>query len=290
MPAAKPERTAFVIAGGGSFGAVHVGMLQALVAHGVTADLVVGSSVGAMNGAYFAFHPDAEGVEQLANIWRGLTRREVFPVGFDTLTKLAFRGEFGIETAGLRRLIEKHLPGQDLARARLPIHVVATDFLSGEAVVLADGPVADAVIASCAIPGAFAPVKYRDHYLTDGAVASNTPIMVAADLGATRVIVLPTGFACALTSPPRGAIAHALHAVTLLIARQLISDMQIVGSRLKVVIVPPLCPLRGSAYDFSHAADLIERSAESTVKWLAGGGLGRSEVPGELQAHGHAGT
>jgi NTE family protein len=287
MSPAKPERTAFVIAGGGSFGAVHVGMLRALLAHGVTPDFVVGSSVGAMNGAYFAFNPDPAGVERLAEIWHLLTRREIFPVGLETLANLALHGEFGIETGGLRRLIERHLPGETLERAQLPIHIVATDFLSGEAFVMSDGPVAEAVIASCAIPAAFAPVNYRDHYLTDGAVASNTPIMVAADLGATRAIVLPTGFACALKTPPRGAIAHALHAITLLIARQLISDMRIVGSRLKVVIVPPLCPLGGSAYDFSRATSLIDQAARSTEDWLAGGGLDRSEVPGALEAHGH---
>ena len=281
------HKTAFVIAGGGSFGAVHAGMLRALVAHGVTPDMIIGSSVGAMNGAYFAFAPDADGVGKLEAIWRGLSRRDVFPVGVSTLSNLAFRGEFGIETSGLRRLIDTHLPGRTLEQARLPIHVVATDFLSGEAVVLADGPVADAVIASCAIPGAFAPVLHRTRYLTDGAVASNTPIKIAADLGATRAIVLPTGFACALKEPPRGAIAHALHAVTLLIARQLISDMQIIGQRLEISIVPSLCPLGGAAHDFSHAAELIERAAQSTLIWLETGGLERRDVPDQLRAHGH---
>ena len=290
MGTAENGKTAFVIAGGGSFGAVHVGMLRALYAFGVRPDLIVGSSVGAMNGAYLAFHPDSDGVEQLAEIWRGLRRRDVFPVGFETLTNLALHGEFGIETSGLRRLVAKHLPGAQLEQAKVPIHVVATDFLSGEAVVMCDGPADDAIIASCAIPAAFAPVHYRNRYLTDGAIASNTPIMVAADLGATRAIVLPTGFACALREPPRGSIAHALHAVTLLIARQLISDMQIVGPRLRILMAPPLCPLGGSAYDFSRAADMIERSAASTKAWLEGGGLERSEIPNELVAHGHAGS
>ena len=287
MPVAIPKKTAFVIAGGGSFGALHVGMLRALLDHGVTADLIVGSSVGAMNGAHFAFHPDAEGVEKLAAVWLSLRRRDVFPVGIETLTNLAFRGEFGIETVGLRRLIDTHLPNAELDNARLPMHVVATDFLSGEPVVMGEGPVADAVIASCAIPAAFAPVLRNGKYLTDGAVASNTPIKVAADLGATRAIVLPTGFACAMRVPPRGAIAQALHSVTLLIARQLISDLALVSSRLEVSIVPPLCPLACSAYDFSHSASLIERAEASTRAWLKGGGLDNREVPGEMRMHTH---
>ena len=73
------SKTAFVLAGGGSLGAVEVGMLECLVAAGVRADLVVGASVGAINGAYFAAHPDSEGVQRLRAIWAGLHRRDIFP-------------------------------------------------------------------------------------------------------------------------------------------------------------------------------------------------------------------
>ena len=82
--AGRPK-TAFVFAGGGSFGAIQVGMLQSLTAHGITADMVVGSSVGALNGAFYAGDPTPDGVERLAAIWRGLTRRDVFPVTWRTM-------------------------------------------------------------------------------------------------------------------------------------------------------------------------------------------------------------
>ena len=78
MSTASP-RTAFVLAGGGSLGAVEVGMLEALVEARVRADLVVGSSAGAVNGAFFAGRPDAEGVRALGAIWKGLRARDVFP-------------------------------------------------------------------------------------------------------------------------------------------------------------------------------------------------------------------
>jgi NTE family protein len=96
-PSSSPDaklKTAFVFAGGGSFGAVQVGMLRALVAHGVAADMVVGSSVGAMNGAYFAGTPSEDGVEQLAAIWRGLRRRDIFPVTPRALLGLIRQREF----------------------------------------------------------------------------------------------------------------------------------------------------------------------------------------------------
>jgi len=75
-----PAKTAFVFAGGGSYGAIQVGMMHALAAHGISADMVVGSSVGALNGAYYAGDPTLRGVLQLETIWRGLTRHDVFPV------------------------------------------------------------------------------------------------------------------------------------------------------------------------------------------------------------------
>src|ERR1700758_3789411 len=88
------RKTAFVFAGGGSFGAVQVGMLRSLAAHGVTADMVVGSSVGALNGAFYAGDPTLSGVERLAAIWRGLQRQDVFPVSWKTLLSFLWRRDF----------------------------------------------------------------------------------------------------------------------------------------------------------------------------------------------------
>jgi NTE family protein len=154
-PAGKPK-TAFVFAGGGSFGAVQVGMLRALVAHGVKADMVVGSSVGAMNGAYFAGAPTDEGVEQLAAIWRGLRRRDIFPITPRALFGFIRRRDFLLGSHGLYRLAHKHLPYRNLEDAKMPLHIVATDLLSGEPVVLSEGDAAQAIVASTAIPAAFA--------------------------------------------------------------------------------------------------------------------------------------
>ncbi len=98
--------------------------------------------------------------------------------------------------------------------------------LSGKAVVLSRGPVTQAILASTAIPAAFAPVEIDGRLLCDGAVASNTPVTAAISLGARRLIVLPTGFACAPERPPSGAIASALHAITLLTASQLVAELE----------------------------------------------------------------
>jgi predicted acylesterase/phospholipase RssA len=172
-------------------------MMHSLAANGISADMVVGSSVGALNGAYYAGDPTLRGVLQLETIWRGLQRRDVFPVTWRTLLGFLWRRDFLISHDGIEKLIDDHLPYRNLQDGQLPVHIVATDIISGDSVVLSEGPAAQAIIASTAIPGAFAPVRYKDFYLADGAISSNTPIKVAVAKGAQRLIILPTGYACA---------------------------------------------------------------------------------------------
>ena len=208
MPHNGKSLTAFVLAGGGSLGAVQVGMLAALTRQGVVPDLIVGASVGAINAAYYAAEPDQRGVERLKRIWLKLRRTDVFP--FSPLASIL--GFFGktdhlIAPAPLRSLIESELPYQRLEDARLPCHVVATDATEGTDVMLSSGSAVTALLASAAVPGVFPPVRLNGRFLLDGGVANNTPISTAIKLGATRLIVLPTGISCALRAPPRGALA-----------------------------------------------------------------------------------
>jgi NTE family protein len=280
-------KTAFVFAGGGSFGAIQVGMMHSLAAHGISADMVVGSSVGALNGAYYAGDPTLKGVLQLETIWRGLQRHDVFPVTWRTLLGFLWRRDFLISHDGIKKLIDDHLPYRDLQDAQLPVHIVATDIISGDSVVLSEGSAALAITASTAIPGAFAPVPYKDFYLADGAISSNTPIKVAVAKGAQRLIIMPTGYACSTHAPPTGAVATALHALTLLIARQLVSELEDLPPEIEYYVVPPLCPLVGSPYDFSRTSDHIERAIASTDAWLAQGGLQKSGIPEEMRPHSH---
>jgi NTE family protein len=212
-----PPKTAFVFAGGGSLGAVQVGMLRELMSRGVSADFVVGSSVGAMNASYFASAPNPAGIEKLEKIWRAVRRHDVFPVTLRSVLGLLGRPDNLIDPSNLRRFLERHIPFPNLEDAMIPVHVIATS-LGGSAVCLSSGPAIDAIMASAAIPGAFPLVRIGEDHLMDGAVASNTQILTAAKLGATRIIAFPAGFACSVHTPPSGAIARALHAITLLIA------------------------------------------------------------------------
>ena len=285
MAAGVQEKTAFVLAGGGSFGAIQVGMLRALVAHGVMPDLVVGASVGALNGIYFCSDPTPAGVARLEAVWCGLRRSDVFPLSPRHLFGVLMGSASLVDPSGLRGLIARHLASPQLQDTLIPVHVAATDLLTGASVLLSSGPAAEAILASCAIPGAFPPVRVADQYLIDGAVASNTPVMAALALGCTRLVVLPTGFACALSTAPTGALASAFDALNLLVARQLVRDLEQLVDRVEVATVPPLCPLAVSAYDFSRAHELIERAAQSTRRWLEDGGLQQQRIPGALRPH-----
>ena len=129
-------RTAYVFAGGGSLGAVEVGMLRALTEHGLLPDLVVGCSAGAINAAYYAGDPSAEGVARLDGLWRGLTRSQVMPMRLRDVLRIILRRDHVVDPTALRRLLQRHLPYQRLEQAPIPVHVVATDMVLGSEVLL----------------------------------------------------------------------------------------------------------------------------------------------------------
>src|SRR5688572_23229999 len=187
-------KTAFVLSGGASLGAIQVGMLRALYERGVAADLIVGTSVGAINGAYIASRPQSvETADELAGVWRDIGRGQVFPL--NPLT--GFLGFFGarrhlVPDGSLRRLLRDHTGFARLEDAAIPLHVIATEVLSGEELRLSNGPAIDAVMASAAIPGVFPPVRWGERDLMDGGVSNNAPISHAIELGAETVYVLPT--------------------------------------------------------------------------------------------------
>jgi NTE family protein len=282
--------TAFVLAGGGSLGAVEVGMLQALLEADVWPSFLVGASAGAINAAYFAADPSIDGASRLQGVWCSIRRSDVLPFKLRSVFGLLGRRDHLVDSDGLRALLERHLAYSHIEHASMPVHIVASDMMTGDEVLLSSGPVVDAVLASTAIPGVFPPVELGSRWLVDGGVANNTPISTAFALGASRVIVLPTGYACALNQMPRGAIARAMHATSLLVARQLVHDARRYGDgddALQLRIVPSLCPVYISPYDYSAAQDLIDQSRDSTRRWLDAGGLERGGIPSQIQDHQH---
>jgi NTE family protein len=281
--------TAFVLSGGGSLGAVQAGMLQALAARGVEPDLLIGTSAGALNAAYVAGHgTDSAALEDLAGIWAGLRRRDVFPLQPARLGAVAVgRAPSLCPNGALRRLIGEHIGFDQLEDAAIPVHVVATDVRSGEEVLLSAGDAVDAVLASAAIPAVFPSVRIDDRDLIDGGVADNAAISQAVALGADVVYVLPTGYACALDDPPASALSSALHALTLLIEQRLILEVAHLAGQTDIRVLPPLCPLSVSSTDFHHGALLVERARRATERWLDEDGPRLAHPERFLSLHGH---
>src|SRR5438105_5492934 len=256
------DRTAFVLSGGASLGAVQVGMLHALYERDIVPQLIVGTSVGAVNGAFIASRPQTvETAEKLAEIWRNVRRGQIFPLN-PLSGLLGFLGtrDHLVPASGLRRLLVEHSQHQRLEQMPIEFHVVAVDVVTGEELLLSRGPALDAVLASAAIPAVLPPVAWGHRTLMDGGVANNTPISHAVQLGAERIYVLPTGHACSLHEPPRGALAMALHAITLLTDRRLIEDIEHHRDNAHLIVLPPPCALNIQPIDFAHADELIDQA------------------------------
>ncbi len=277
---------AFVLSGGGSLGAVQVGMLQALHVHGIEPDLLVGASAGALNAAWVAQRPGE--LTRLAELWKGLRRPDVFPISLQ-----AVRGGLGlsdhlVNPSRLSRLVRRNLLGDRIEETAVPLHVVATDLLTGLEVVLSAGDLPTALMASAAVPGIFPPISRDGTWLIDGGVADNTPVTVAIRLGAKEIWVLPAGYACTLARPPGSALGVALHALTLLINGRLRNDVLQYEREADIRVLPPLCPLAVNPVDFSGASQLIERARTAADAYLASPPPPRDERHRALDVHAHA--
>lgn len=272
----RPKRVAFVLSGGGSLGALQVGMLQALFEEGIEPDLLVGTSAGAVNAAWVAGLPHSEGVKELEAIWCGLRRQDIFPISpWAGACGLIGRTNHVISNAGLRALIERHITYQRLEDAPVPVHVVATDLKSGHAVVLSSGPSVPALLASTAIPGVFPPVTIGRRELIDGGVADMTPIATAIEQGATHVYVLPIGYSW-FRQERASAIGMALQALAHVVEQRLRLEIAAHSPHADIRVLPTIDGPAISPADFSRTPELINRAYRATKRYLS-----RSVEPAE---------
>lgn len=195
--------TAFVLGGGGVLGANEVGMLRALLEAGVKPDLVVGTSVGALNGAFVAADPTVEATVGLAALWRQLSA-DVFAGSIAQRAVTAVRTRTHLHPRGpLRRLLEEHLPVENVEDLAVPFQCVAASIERAAEHWFDSGPLHRAVLASCAVPGLLAPVEVDGEHYLDGGLVNSIPVSRAVELGATTVFVLQVGRVETPLVPPR---------------------------------------------------------------------------------------
>jgi NTE family protein len=264
-----PGKTAFVLSGGSSLGAIQVGMIQALMEAGVRPDFLIGTSVGAINATWLAAQPDPEGAQKLAEIWCSLRRQDVFPFNpWAGALGLFGRTNHVISNSGLRSILEKNLPVERLEQTAVPVHVIATDLKNARAVMISSGPAIPALLASSAIPGVFPPVTIGRRALVDGGVANHTPIAAAIELGATRVIVLPVGYP-RVGNQPTNALGMALHALARFVEVRLEVEVQAYRHAAEILVLPTVDTAPISPADFSRTPELIRLAYRSSRRYLA---------------------
>lgn len=264
---------AFVLSGGGSLGAWQVGQLQALFEAGVAPDLLVGTSVGAMNAAAIAGEPTVEGARKLAAAWQRTRRADVLPAwGWRRVSALYRKALYS--NHGLRALIESCVSYGLIEEAAVPLRVVTTSLETGQERVLSSGPAVDAVLASTAIPGVYPPVLVGGERLVDGGIVDNIPVRPAVDEGADEVFVLAASSGC----PPPAPVEH-LHDVLLYSASLMLRPTTdalaaCYSASARVVVLPSSCPVAVGPFDFSQTEGLIASAREETAAFL-----GTEKVP-----------
>jgi NTE family protein len=196
--------TAFVLGGGGLLGAHEVGMLRALAEAGVRPDLVVGTSIGAINGVLVAADPDGAAA-RLDRMWQGEELRLAFSERlWGRAVRLVRSGTHLHSLEPLRRVLTAALPGDDFADLELPFQCVAASIENAAARWFSSGPLVPAVMASCAVPGLLPPVEVDGGHYFDGGLVDSIPVGRAVALGASTVYVLHVGrIESPLTVPTR---------------------------------------------------------------------------------------
>jgi len=265
--ASMARPTALVLSGGASLGSTQVGMLRAALESGFSPDLVVGTSVGAFNGAVVACHRERS-ADVLDAVWRAVDRAAVFPEGvLQRAVLLARTRRHLFSNRALQRLIDDNLPFQKFDELALPLGVVATDVRSGRPVLFTEGPLRPALLASAAIPGLFPHVQHEGHELTDGGLVANVPIRQAIAMGAKSALVLDAGQACHERRAPAHLAETLAYAASILLRNQVTSDVRAVARNNLVVHVPPLC-VEVSPFGFSHTARLIEEGYQMARRFF----------------------
>lgn len=252
----RPAKVALVLCGGGSRGAIEAGFYLAIEDLGIPIGLVVGSSIGALNGAMIASGMRAA---DLVEYWRRLRRSD--------LAALSLSAPFqGLSADGIlsprvfRRHLSRILRARRFEDLKIPLLVMATDLMTGRAVELRTGDLHDAIQASCAVPGLFPPVGVHAQQLVDAAVAKNIPVDVALREGATTVLAILCRCCTQLGRPARGLLRVLAQSFAIAMDHSQRAQLeQYVRHPRVIILAPEIAPDVGTL-DFGSADRLIEEA------------------------------
>jgi NTE family protein len=259
----------FVLSGGANLGSVHVGMLQALLEAGIKPDVIVGTSIGAVNAAHLAAEPSLENVERLREMWCNVRAGAIFPLSPFHNARALFRDGAFFSVHLWRKFLEQRAQYSNIEDAAVTLRITATDYDEGRSKVFDSGPVLDAVLASTSLPGVFPPYEIDGHYYIDGSISDQLPLKVAMDAGAQTVYVM----AVSVPSPPpdrRSPLTILRHSLTILLYPRIRLDaLDLPGQhpKLRIIQVPSLST-QVSLWDMSRHQKLIVSAYETTKEFL----------------------
>jgi NTE family protein len=258
-------------------GAAEVGMLRALSDAGIRPDLVVGTSIGAVNGAAIAAHPGPDGVVHLRSLWTRVDHSGIFGGSFvDRMRHLARTRTSLHSNDALRRLIEDALPQRTFEELAVPFQCVAACIETSDAEWFSAGDPVSAVLASCAVPGLLPAVRIGDRHYLDGGIVESIPVRRALELGADEVYVLQVGRIEQPLTPPTRPHEVAMVAFEIARRRSFASAMADLPDGVRVHVLPTggtgprFNDLRQLRYrDFSDIDTRIDQAADASAAYLA---------------------
>jgi NTE family protein len=272
---ANGSKTAFVLGGGGLLGAFEVGMLLALTEAGIRPDLVVGTSIGAINGAIVAADP-AGAAAQLGEMWQGDALQMPFSENlWGRATTLARSGTHLHSIDTLRDMLAKTLPGDDFADLELPFQCVAASIEHARAKWFSSGPLVPAILASCAVPGLLPPVEVDGEHYFDGGLVDSIPVGRAVTLGAGTVYVLQVGRIERPLTVPRRPWEVGLVAFEIARRHRFHEEMASLPDDVRVHVLPSGTEPRGPDLsqfryrDKTRVEESIERAYVASARYLA---------------------
>jgi NTE family protein len=275
------ETVAFVLGGGGQLGAYEVGMLRALLERAVMPDLVVGTSVGAINGAAVATEPSVAMVARLTETWSAIERGDLFAGSL--LRRLGTLARTGTHLHGnerLRALLTETLPLATIEELPVRFQCVAASIERSAEHWFTEGPLVDAVLASAAVPGILPPVQVGQEHFLDGGIVNSIPVGRAAQLGATEIYVLHVGRLDRALTPPRWPWEVGLVAFEIARRHRFLGDLESLPSSIAVHVMPTGQPEAPRYNDLSQlryretggAAESIERAYRASLAYLGENG------------------
>jgi NTE family protein len=267
--AGLPRPVGYVLGGGGSLGAVQVGMLQALGEQDIAPDIVTGTSVGSLNGAVISLDP-AGAVDRLGEAWARMTRERVFPGGLLAQARtLQHTRTHLFPATGLAAVITDFIGAEmTFADLALPFAAMATDIATARPHVLRDGPLLPALLASAAIPGIFPPVQLGSVRLYDGGLVANVPMRQALAMGARSLVVLDCNFPGRIPDAPASIAEVLFYTVTVTMRTQAIFEAPQAAADVPVIYLHGPEPQPISPLDFRHTGTLIEAAYRAARSFL----------------------